>query len=126
MAKVLNNVETTETAQTTEVVDGVEMSVQQLVAPDRLKELRDQQRALRIETKNVKEALKKQAEDEKAAKLDKLTPEERTVAMLLKSLHEVAKQIKGQEYPDALKAIVKLRKQIEAANGEPKAPEDVK
>ena len=122
MAKVLNNIEAT----TTETVEGKEMTVTTLAAPDRLKELRDQQRALRIETNNVKAALKKQAEDEKAAKLAELTPEERTVAMLMKSVHEVTKAIKAQTYPEALKYVVKLRKEIEAAAAESKVAEEAK
>ena len=114
-------------AKATEVTTNEEgMTVTKLESPDRLKQLREQQRAIRLETAQVKEALKKQAEAEKAAKLDSMSPEERQVALLMKSISAVSKSVKDMNYTDAFKHVTKLRKEIEAAAANLKTEEAAK
>lgn len=97
------------------------MPVQVLQAPDRLKELREAQRSMRLEAKQLKEALKQQAENEKAAKLSSMTPEERVKFELTKAANEVIKHIKKNDFAEAYKASANLSKKIEHAQAEAKA-----
>ena len=82
---------------------------------DRLKELEENQRQLRLEAKQLRDDIKAKAEAEKQAKLDAMTDEEKEVMNVTRSINYVLNAVKKMDYKKASELMESLKKQINKA-----------
>ena len=84
-------------------------------APDKLKALKDEQRRIRMEMKDITDALKKQKEAEYEKKMSAMNPKERAAYSIRKNLLKIAGLTKKQDFTKAFGELRKLEKEMEAA-----------